>query len=97
MEEIYWIRRNNGLTRLRIDWMSVYRRVRREVLTKKSPGETGAESRLTAQSMNVWLPRMAKTMVFISSMGTDLITIAFVPIFQLASTCASLSLPEGLT
>lgn len=90
---MYGFRRDGGLTRSRVDWMLE----EREALTKKSPGETGAESRLTAQSMNVWLPRMAKTMVFISSMGTDLMTIAFVPIFQLASTCASLSLPEGLT
>ena len=65
------------------------------MLTRNSPGDTGAELRLTAQSMKVWLPRMAKTMVFMSSTGTDLITIAFVPIFQLASTCVSLSLPAG--
>lgn len=64
-------------------------------LTRKSPGETGAESRLTAQSMKVWLPRIAKTMVFMSSIGTDLMTI-LLPILQLASTYASRSLPVGL-
>ena len=65
-------------------------------LTKKSVGATGAELRLTAQSMNVWLPRMAKTTQFMSSIGTDLIIMAFVPPRQLASTKASLSLPVGL-
>ncbi len=50
-----------------------------ERLTKKFSGDAGAEFRLTAQSRNVWLPLMAKTTVFMSSMGTDLMTIAFVP------------------
>lgn len=47
--------------------------------------------KLTAQSMNVAVPRMAKTMVFIESMGTDLMTMALVPILQSASTWASRS------
>lgn len=38
---------------------------------------------------------MAKIIVFMLSIGTDLMTMAFVPMRQLASTCASLSLPEG--
>jgi hypothetical protein len=35
---------------------------------------------LTAQSIKVAVPRMANTMVFIWSIGTDLITIALVPV-----------------
>ena len=66
------------------------------LLTRKSVGATGAELRLTAQSMNVWLPRMAKTTQFMSSIGTDLMTMAFVPPRQFASTNASRSFPVGL-
>lgn len=58
-------------------------------------GDTGAELRFTAQSMNVWLPRMANTTQFMSSIGTDLMTIAFVPIRQSAFTNASRSSPVG--
>ena len=65
-------------------------------LTRKPSGVAGAELRLTAQSRNVCEPRMAKTITFISSMGTDLITIDFVPVRQSASTYVSRSLPEGL-
>ena len=64
--------------------------------TKKSLGDTGDEFRLTAQSMKVWLPRMANTTQFISSIGIDLITMALVPIRQSALTKASLSFPVGL-
>ena len=66
------------------------------MITKKSLGVTGDEFRLTAQSMKVWLPRMANTTQFISSIGIDLMTMAFVPIRQSALTKASLSSPVGL-
>jgi hypothetical protein len=52
--------------------------------SRKSRGEAGVELRLTAQSMNVWEPRIAKMMVEEASMGTDLMTIALVPIRQSA-------------
>jgi hypothetical protein len=67
----------------------------RKGLTRNPSGEAGCEFRFTAQSINVWLPRIANTIVFMSSIGTDLITIAFVPIFQSASTCVSFSWPLG--
>lgn len=70
-------------------------RVNADKLTRNPAGDIGEELRFTAQSRNVELPRIAKTMTFISSMGTDLMTIDFVPIRQSASTNASLSLPEG--
>lgn len=63
--------------------------------SRNPTGDEGAEFRLTAQSMNVWVPRMAKTTVFISSIGTDFITIALVPILQSASMCVCRSRPEG--
>ncbi|KAK7446467.1 hypothetical protein Landi51_07414 [Colletotrichum acutatum] len=63
--------------------------------SRKPSGEAGAVLRLTAQSMKVAEPRMAKTMVFMWSMGTDLMTIAFVPVFQSAETWASRSAPLG--
>lgn len=66
------------------------------VVTRKSVGDTGHESKLTAQSMKVRLPRMANTTQFISSMGIDLMTIALVPIRQSALTKVSLSFPAGL-
>ena len=66
-----------------------------EKLTRNPAGDAGEELRFTAQSRNVELPRIAKTITFISSMGTDLMTIDFVPIRQSASTNASLSLPVG--
>jgi hypothetical protein len=65
-------------------------------LTRKPSGDAGAELRLTAQSRNVCDPRIANTITFISSMGTDLITIDLVPVRQSASTYVSRSLPEGL-
>jgi hypothetical protein len=64
-------------------------------LTKNPAGDAGVELRLTAQSRNVELPRIANTITFISSMGTDLMTIDLVPIRQSASMNASLSLPDG--
>jgi hypothetical protein len=66
-----------------------------EKLTRNPAGDTGEELRFTAQSRKVELPRIAKTITFMSSIGTDLITIDFVPIRQSASTNASLSLLEG--
>ena len=63
--------------------------------SRKSMGDMGAELRFTAQSMNVWLPRMAKTTQFMSEMGTDLITIAFVPRRQSDGTKASRSRAVG--
>lgn len=51
------------------------------MLTKNPAGEDGAVFRFTAQSMNVAVPLIAKTMVFIWSMGTDLITMARVPLW----------------
>ncbi|KAK1529643.1 hypothetical protein CPAR01_11955 [Colletotrichum paranaense] len=63
--------------------------------SRKPSGEAGAVLRLTAQSMKVAEPRIAKTMVFMWSMGTDLMTIAFVPVFQSAETWASRSAPLG--
>ncbi len=48
-------------------------------------------------SIKVAVPRMAKTMVFSLSMGTDLMTMAFVPVRQSASTCVSLSAPFGVS
>ncbi|KXH63506.1 hypothetical protein CNYM01_10372 [Colletotrichum nymphaeae SA-01] len=63
--------------------------------SRKPSGDAGAVLRLTAQSMKVAEPRMAKTMVFMWSMGTDLMTIAFVPVFQSAETWASRSAPLG--
>lgn len=55
-------------------------------LTRKPAGDAGSMLRLTAQSIKVALPRMANTMVFMWSMGTDLITMALVPVRQSAST-----------
>jgi len=63
--------------------------------TRNPSGETGADFKLTAQSINVCVPLIAKTMVFISSIGTDLITIAFVPRRQSDSTWVSFSCPVG--
>ena len=63
---------------------------------RKSTGDTGAELRFTAQSINVWLPLIAKTMQFIWSTGTDFIIMALVPIRQSAFTKASRSDPVGL-
>jgi hypothetical protein len=59
--------------------------------TKKPAGDVGVISRFTAQSIKVAVPRMAKTIVFMESMGIDLITMALVPVRQSASTCASRS------
>ena len=64
-------------------------------LTKKPAGDAGAEFKLTAQSMNVWLPRIANTTVFMLSIGTDFMTIALVPILQSALTCVSRSALVG--
>lgn len=64
-------------------------------LTRNPSGETGADLRLTAQSMKVCVPLIANTIVFISSIGTDLITIAFVPSLQSDSTWVSFSCPAG--
>lgn len=85
------------VSRIILESMSfnLYEDTYQESLTRNPEGETGAEFRLTAQSMNVWLPRIANIIVFMSSIGTDLMTMAFVPMRQLASTCASLSLPVG--
>lgn len=58
----------------------------RGALTRNPAGDAGAMFRLTAQSMKVAVPRIAKTMVFMSSIGTDLITIALVPVRKSAST-----------
>jgi len=63
----------------------------RSLPTKNPVGATGADLRLTAQSMNVCVPLIANTIVFMSSMGNDLMTIALVPILQSESTCVSLS------
>lgn len=65
-------------------------------LTKKPSGLTGAEFKLIAQSIKVWVPLIANITRFRSSIGTDWITIALVPSRQLASTCVSLSLRVGL-
>lgn len=51
------------------------------VLTKNPDGEDGAVFKFTAQSIKVAVPLIAKTMVFIWSMGTDLITMARVPLW----------------
>lgn len=50
-------------------------------------GNTGVELRLTAQSIKVWEPRIAKMIVAAESIGTDLINIAFVPERQSADMC----------
>lgn len=57
-----------------------------ERFTKNLSGDAGAEFRFTAQSKKVCVPRIANTIVFMSSIGTDLITMALVPILQSAST-----------
>ncbi len=49
-------------------------------------GDAGAVFKFTAQSMNVAVPRMAKTIVSMWSMGTDLIHMALAPVFQSAFT-----------
>jgi hypothetical protein len=64
-------------------------------ITRNPSGEAGAEFRLTAQSINVCVPLIANTITFASSIGTDLMTIAFVPCLQSSSTSVSLSLPVG--
>lgn len=66
-----------------------------EFLTKNLSGEDGAGRKFTAQSIKVWLPRIAKTTVFISSIGMLFRTIALVPCLQSASTWVSRSAPVG--
>jgi hypothetical protein len=78
------------------DSIRVAKELIKNKLTRKPAGDAGLELRFTAQSRNVWLPRIAKTIIFLSSMGTDLITIDFVPLRQSASTNASRSFPVGL-
>ena len=64
-------------------------------LTSNPSGAVGAELKFTAQSMKVCVPLIAKTMVFMSSIGTDLMTMAFVPVRQSESTWVSFSCPPG--
>ena len=47
--------------------------------------------------MNVAVPRMAKTITFMLSIGTDLRTMALDPVLQLASINVSLSAPRGVS
>jgi hypothetical protein len=54
--------------------------------SRKPAGDVGEVFKFTAQSMNVCVPRTATTIAFMSSIGSDLITIAFVPDFQSAPT-----------
>jgi hypothetical protein len=54
-------------------------------LTSNPSGDAGAVLKLTAQSIDPLVPLMARIMVFISSIGTDLINMAFVPNRQSAS------------
>ena len=60
-------------------------------------GDFGAVFRFTDQSMNVAVPRMAKTMVSIWSIGTDLMHIARAPVFQSALMWTSRSAPFGFS
>ena len=50
--------------------------------TRKPVGGVGSVLRFTDQSMNVAVPRMAKTMVSMWSIGTDLMHMARVPVFH---------------
>ena len=68
-----------------------------ERLTKKPVGAFGAVFRFTDQSMNVAVPRMAKTTVSMWSIGTDLMHIARAPVFQSALTWTSRSAPLGFS
>lgn len=64
-------------------------------LTRKPVGAVGSVFRFTAQSMNDAVPRIAKTIVSMWSIGTDLMHMALVPVFQSALTCTSRSAPLG--
>lgn len=66
-------------------------------LTRNPSGVVGAILRLTAQSIKVAVPRIAKTIVFMWSIGTDLITIALAPVRQSASTWVRRSAPLGFS
>lgn len=66
-------------------------------LTRNPFGEVGAVFKLTAQSMKLAVPRIAKTIVSMWSMGTDLMHIALAPVFQSELTWALLSAPVGFS
>lgn len=51
---------------------------------------------LTAQSINLALPRIAKTITSWASTGTDFITMALVPRRTLGGMCSCLSCPFGV-
>ena len=65
--------------------------------SRKPVGEVGAARTFTAQSRKLCVPRMAKTIVFMSSIGSDLTTMALVPCIQSESTYECRSRPEGLS
>lgn len=56
--------------------------------SRKPCGETGSVFRLTPQSLrlSMLVPRIANTIVFLSSHGTDLTTMALVPVLPSADT-----------
>jgi hypothetical protein len=65
--------------------------------TRKPSGELGVELKLATQSMNVWDPLIANTITFMSSIGADLTTMAFVPVFQSPPTSVSFSSPADFS
>lgn len=67
------------------------------VSSRKCAGDAGDVDRLTAQSINEAVPRMAKIMVCMWSIGMDFIVIAFVAVKREGERWCSASLgTEGL-
>jgi hypothetical protein len=78
------------------DLLAIVERAQWLILTRKPAGDAGVWFMLTAQSINLALPRIAKTITSWASTGTDFITMALVPKRTLGGMCSCLSCPFGV-